>query len=254
MALLLKPEFPDQYEVWHAALTAADPNLKILDWPYKGDPGAVEVALVWAPPAGELALYRRLKLVISIGAGVDHVLGDPDLPEDVPILRMVEPGLTTGMAEYVVWAVLSHHRFMLDYAQMRKDKRWEMILQVPPEKRSVGIMGLGVLGRAAIEEMLVLMAPLADRFHFLLSLWEITSKDPEVVRIYERQLAETAALIESAKAEGSIAKDLSTTWVVTALDALIYSSWWMVSEGHASAEEAAALVARTFFGGVGPKP
>jgi glyoxylate/hydroxypyruvate reductase A len=170
MALLLKPEFPDQYEVWHETLTAADQNLKILDWPYKGNPSAVEHALVWAPPEGELARYSRLKLVISIGAGVDHLLKDPELPADVPILRMVEPGLTTGMSEYVVWAVLSHHRFM------RKDKRWDMIVQIPPEKRSVGIMGLGVLGRAALDRL--------KPFGFGLRGWSRSPKDIPGVTCY----------------------------------------------------------------------
>jgi len=169
MALLLKPEIPDQYDVWRDALAAADPNLKILDWPYKGDPSAVEHALVWDPPEGELARYRRLKLVISIGAGVDHILNDPELPADLPILRMVEPGLTTGMAEYVVWAVLSHHRFMLDYAQMRKEKIWDLVAQVPPGKRRVGIMGLGVLGRVAIDRL--------KPFGFRLRGWSRSPKD-----------------------------------------------------------------------------
>jgi glyoxylate/hydroxypyruvate reductase A len=189
MALLLKPEFPDQYEVWHAALTAADQNLKILDWPYEGDPAAVEAALVWAPPAGELARYRRLKLVISIGAGVDHLLNDPELPAEIPILRMVEPGLTTGMAEYVIWAVLSHHRFMLDYAEMRKYKRWDMIVQVPPEKRSVGIMGLGVLGRAALDRL--------KPFGFGLRGWSRSPKDIPGVTCFHGPASLAAFLSET---------------------------------------------------------
>src|SRR3546814_3497724 len=71
---------------------------------------------------------------------------DPDLPPGIPIVRMVEPGLTAGMSEYVVLAVLSHHRFMLDYAEQRREKRWEEVLQLPAEARQIGILGLGVLG------------------------------------------------------------------------------------------------------------
>lgn len=169
MALLLKPELPDQYDVWHETLKKADPSIEVLDWPYEGDATAIEQALVWMPPAGELKRYPRLRLILSIGAGVDHVLNDPDLPADVPILRMVEPGLTKGMAEYVVWAVLSHHRFMIDYAEMRERKEWGFIQQLAPESRRVGIMGLGVLGRAAVERL--------KPFGFQLRGWSKSPKD-----------------------------------------------------------------------------
>src|SRR3546814_15035008 len=69
-------------------------------------------ALVWQPPKGELKRYPNLKAIFSVGAGIDHLASDPDLPPGIPIVRMVEPGLTAGMSEYVVLAVLSHHRFM----------------------------------------------------------------------------------------------------------------------------------------------
>lgn len=176
MALLLKPELPDQYEAWHDALKKADPSIEVLDWPYDGEVSAVDYALVWRPPEGELARYPRLKLVLSIGAGVDHLLEDPSLPEDIPVLRMVEPGLTKGMSEYVVWAVLSHHRFMIDYAEMRLEKDWGFIQQLPPESRRVGIMGLGVLGRAAIDRL--------KPFGFQLRGWSKSPKDIPGVTCY----------------------------------------------------------------------
>src|SRR3546814_18973290 len=49
-----------------------------------------------------------LKAIFSVGAGIDHLASDPDLPPGIPIVRMVEPGLTAGLSEYVVLAVLSH--------------------------------------------------------------------------------------------------------------------------------------------------
>jgi glyoxylate/hydroxypyruvate reductase len=66
---------------------------------------------------------------------------------------MVEPGLTAGMSEYVVLAVLNHHRFMLDYAAQRRERIWEEIPQLPAEARQVGMLGLGVLGRDALDKL-----------------------------------------------------------------------------------------------------
>jgi phosphoglycerate dehydrogenase-like enzyme len=56
-----------------------------------------------------LSKLPNLKAIFSLGAGVDHVFADPDLP-DVPIVRVVADDLTTRMSEYVVWQVLDHHR------------------------------------------------------------------------------------------------------------------------------------------------
>ena len=95
-------------------------------------------------------------MIFSIGAGVDHLASDPELPKGVPIVRMVEPGLTAGMTEFVLMSVLYHHRFMLDYAEQRRNKVWREIDQVPPWDRRVGIMGLGVLGGDVAEKLVAL--------------------------------------------------------------------------------------------------
>ncbi|MEQ8355740.1 MAG: glyoxylate/hydroxypyruvate reductase A [Kiloniellaceae bacterium] len=152
MALLIKTDI-DRGNAWAEALAANYPELQTYNWPYDGDPAKIDYALVWQPPEGELKRYPNLKAIFSVGAGVDHLASDPDLPKGVPVVRMVEPGLTAGMSEYVVLAVLSHHRFMLDYAAQRRDKVWKELVQLPAEARQVGVLGLGVLGRDALEKL-----------------------------------------------------------------------------------------------------
>ncbi len=152
MALLIKTDI-DRGNAWAEALAANYPELKTYNWPYDGDPAEIDYALVWQPPEGELKRYPKLKAIFSVGAGVDHLASDPDLPEGVPVVRMVEPSLTAGMAEYVTLAVLNHHRFMIDYAAQRREKVWEELLQLPAEARQVGVLGLGVLGRSALDTL-----------------------------------------------------------------------------------------------------
>ena len=152
MTLLIKTDI-DRGNAWAEALAANYPELKTVNWPFKGDPAEIDYALVWQPPKGELKRYPNLKAIFSVGAGIDHLASDPDLPAGVPVVRMVEPGLTAGMSEYVVLAVLNHHRFMLDYAAQRRARVWEEIPQLPAEARQVGILGLGVLGRDAAEKL-----------------------------------------------------------------------------------------------------
>jgi len=152
VTLLIKTDI-ERGTAWADALAASFPELKTVNWPYDGDPAAIDYALVWQPPKGELKRYPNLKAIFSVGAGIDHLASDPDLPAGVPVVRMVEPGLTAGMSEYVTLAVLNHHRFMLDYAEQRRAKAWKELPQLPAEARQVGILGLGVLGRDALEKL-----------------------------------------------------------------------------------------------------
>jgi len=192
VALLIKTDI-DRGNAWAEALAASYPELKTYNWPYDGDPAKIDYALVWQPPKGELKRYKKLKAIFSVGAGIDHLASDPDLPEGVPVVRMVESSLTAGMSEYVTLAVLNHHRFMIDYAAQRREKVWEELLQLPAEARQVGTLGLGVLGRAALDTL--------KPFGFKLAGWSRSPKSISGVTCFHGSfglaefLAETNILI-----------------------------------------------------------
>jgi glyoxylate/hydroxypyruvate reductase A len=109
---------------------------------------SIAYAVVWKQPPGILAELPNLKAIFSVGAGVDHILADRTVP-DVPIVRVVADNLTQYMTEDVVWRVLDHHRFGPAYRTQQKRKVWRELLQRPAQDVTVGIMGLGHLGRAA---------------------------------------------------------------------------------------------------------
>src|SRR5919199_1130907 len=92
----------DDPEAWRADLTAAMPDLEMRVWPEVGDPAEVDAALVWRHPPGALRRFPNLKLIVNIGAGVDHVFADPELPAGVPGARIVDPMLTRAETPYVV--------------------------------------------------------------------------------------------------------------------------------------------------------
>ena len=152
MALLFKSDI-DRGDSWRRVLLELEPGLDLREWPEIGDTNDIEYALVWKPPKGELKTYPNLKAIFSLGAGIDHLASDPELPKGVPVVRMVEPGLTAGMTEFVLMSVIYHHRFMLDYAAQAREHVWREIDQVPAWERRVGIMGLGVLGGDAAEKL-----------------------------------------------------------------------------------------------------
>jgi glyoxylate/hydroxypyruvate reductase len=115
----------------------------------------ITYAVVWKQRPNLLSSLPNLRAVFSIGAGVDHILADPTVP-DVPIVKVVADNLTQYMTEYVVWRVLDHHRQGMLYRSQQKRKIWHEPPQRPAEDISVGIMGLGTLGRAAASVLLSL--------------------------------------------------------------------------------------------------
>ena len=118
-------------------------------WPdRRGDPDDVIYACAWQAPRGALTGFPNLEIVFSLGAGVDHIVRDPTVP-DVPIVRIVDPDLTMRMTEYVVLHVLMHHRRQRLYDVQQHERRWYEHEQPPASAVSVGVMGLGVLGREA---------------------------------------------------------------------------------------------------------
>ena len=160
MALLFKSD-ADRAELWVPAIRARLPEMEVRVWPDLGDPDEIEYTLIWKPPAGLLAGFKNLKAIFSLGAGIDHLASDPKLPPQVPVVRMVERGLTSGMTEYVVMQTLFHHRRMLDYRDQQACETWKILPFVPAWKRRVGIMGLGVLGSDAAEKLATLRLDVA---------------------------------------------------------------------------------------------
>lgn len=147
MQTLLFRSPSDPAERWREALEAELPDLRVRIWPDIGPPEAVDYALIWASPDRMLHELPNLRAVFSIGAGVDHLLG-PEVPEHLPLVRMVDPALTEGMVEYVVYQVLRHHRHMPAYERQQRDEDWTVHEQRRPGERRVGILGLGRLGSA----------------------------------------------------------------------------------------------------------
>ncbi len=151
MALLFSSKNDDAGR-WRDVLAQQLPDLEFREWTPDGqdigDPADIEFALVWAPKKGALKAFPNLKAVLSLGAGVDHLLGK-DLPLGIPVVRLVDPGLTRGLREYVIYWTLHFHRRFAEYAASTAAGEWLQLPQADTRKRRVGIMGLGIMGEDA---------------------------------------------------------------------------------------------------------
>ncbi|MGI9371744.1 MAG: 2-hydroxyacid dehydrogenase [Hyphomicrobiales bacterium] len=134
----------DRIAEWSASLQAAKPDLKVHR---EGDNiEDIDYAFVWLPPPSKLAQFPNLKIIFSLGAGVDHVFNDPHLP-DVPIVRVVDENLTKRMSEWVVMNVLMHHRQLNRYVEFQAGKVWRELDQCSADEVRVGILGIGAIGQ-----------------------------------------------------------------------------------------------------------
>jgi glyoxylate/hydroxypyruvate reductase A len=132
-----------------AEIRALDPGLDLRIAPDIGRLEDIDTALAWQPPPGLLATLPNLGLIVSVGAGVDALMQDPTLP-DVPLVRFVDPDLTGRMAEYIALHVLFHHRRMSEFRDLQARAIWNYLPEPAAREVRVGLMGLGVLGGAAL--------------------------------------------------------------------------------------------------------
>ena len=158
MALLFSARYEDP-ERWHQALVAELGDLDFRLWTPDGanigDPADIEFVLAWGPKKGAFKAFPNLKAIFCLGAGVDHLIGR-DLPDGVPVVRLVDPGLTRGMREYVIYWTLHYHRRFKEYADSAAAGEWRQLPQADTRKRRVGILGLGVLGADAAAHLCAL--------------------------------------------------------------------------------------------------
>jgi glyoxylate/hydroxypyruvate reductase A len=156
-------------DAWAARFRKLAPARPIRIWPDDiGDPADVAYVCAWKAPHGLLAGFPNLKVILSLGAGVDHLMADPSLP-DVPIVRFVDPDLTMRMREYVVLHVLMHHRRQRLYDAQQSRHVWREHDQPAASEVGVGIMGLGVLGHDAAESL--------QRIGFRVAGWSRTKRE-----------------------------------------------------------------------------
>jgi glyoxylate/hydroxypyruvate reductase A len=66
---------------------------------------------------------------------------------------MVDPSLTRTMSEYVLLAVLRHHRELDRFERAQRAREWAYAFPPQAADRRVGIMGLGELGAAAARRL-----------------------------------------------------------------------------------------------------
>ena len=166
------------HEIWTDHLRKLMPELEIRR---AEDERVEDVAycIAWQPKPGSFARMKNLKVVFSMGAGVDGIVADTTYPRHIPLVRVVDDTLSQSMTEYVVYHVLYWHRRMHDFESLQRAKKWRQLAAPRANSIRVGILGFGVLGQAAAK-------PLAA-IGYQLSGWSATRKNVDGVKSFHGQ-------------------------------------------------------------------
>ncbi len=149
-----KPELWPDY-AGPLAKSFAEAGLEVTMADAKTPPEQVDY-IIYAPngPVQDFTPYVRTRAVLSLWAGVERIVGNASLTQ--PLCRMVDPGLTEGMVEWVTGQVLRAH-LGLDRQIQHQDGIWRNA-EVPPlaRERGVSVLGLGALGSACASALAAL--------------------------------------------------------------------------------------------------
>ncbi|WP_339926078.1 glyoxylate/hydroxypyruvate reductase A [uncultured Cyclobacterium sp.] len=156
LAIVAPNKSEKELNAWKGIFLELAPDIDFQIYPDIQDNALVEVVVLWQHPKNILKDFPNLKLICSMGSGVDHIMSDY-IPENIPITRIIDPRLTFSMTNYVVMGILNYHRQFKRYLENKKSKTWDMTQ--PEIPISVGVMGVGELGGDVLDKVNALGFP-----------------------------------------------------------------------------------------------
>ena len=163
--LLTRPQPPEQFAT---LLRASLPGVELWESADAAGDDRVEAIIAWRLRSGTCARYPKLKLVCATAAGVEKLTDDPSLREDIAVMRIVDPMVNLGIAQYVVLMALRHIRALPLYAAQQQRHDWTRHRPPDPYAVTAGVLGLGEAGQA--------VARLLHAAGFVVAGWSRTPK------------------------------------------------------------------------------
>lgn len=139
-------------EPWMALFEAALPEARVdrrePDQPVNPSASQADYVVAAYPSKTIFAEQKSPKAVFTVSAGVGHVLRIPDLPREVPLIRVEDAGMAPQMIRYVLTAAMRFVQRLDTYRLQQREARWVQQPPRAPAQITAGVMGLGVIGGA----------------------------------------------------------------------------------------------------------
>ena len=169
----------ENLELLVTQLKTSIPDLDINIWPEVENLDKIEAIITWKPPLGIMKKFPNLKGIISFGAGVEEIVRDPNIPQNIPIVRIVEPYVTSRMSQYILLAVLRFHRQAFEYQRLQKLRQWKPLPLPETNSYNIGILGFGVLGSDVTQKL--------NSLGFPIRVWSRTPKNIDGIECFYGQ-------------------------------------------------------------------
>jgi glyoxylate/hydroxypyruvate reductase len=167
----------DSFDKWSEKLLKY--NIILHRWPEVLEDNIIysdiEGALVWDPPNDMWSFFPNLKIIQSLGAGVDHILSK-SYPKSVNIIKLNDPNLSNQMAEYVLMSALMCYRKFFQYSINKKKKYWKQITPFDKKDFIITILGYGTISKLVTKKLIAM--------GFIVKVWSKTKRKPRNIDYY----------------------------------------------------------------------
>lgn len=192
MALLIDIKQPEWMTDEHLrdVLLSLYPSGDIRCGAVPGNLEDIEILVVSTYIEGEALRYPNLKLIQKTGAGVETIMADTSIPNQVQVARLRSDVPAHEMAEYCLATVLQEQRHFRQYRECQAGSNWQPVAPREASKTTVAVLGLGLIG-----------CIIASRFvenRFKVMGWSRSPKQLENVECYfgVEQLSDVLAMAD----------------------------------------------------------
>ena len=147
MSIAIYTRNEKQSQSWAEILKSNLQNETIEVYPNISNFINVTFLVCWKPEEGLLDKFPNLKAIQSLGAGVDHILDNHVVPPHIKMSKVVDVNLTHDMWEHSMSIILSDMKNLPLHAENQKSKIWKPKRYQRIKDVSIGILGLGSIGR-----------------------------------------------------------------------------------------------------------
>jgi len=112
---------------------------------------AAEVIIARALPANVIKRALKLKWIQMTYAGMERVVQDKELVESPVKLTNASGIQAEAISEYVITLMLCFDKHVPTFAQLKREKKWQPITMVGLASQTVGVLGLGNIGKNIVK-------------------------------------------------------------------------------------------------------
>ena len=145
MSILFYCNFPNQKK-WITSIKNKFVDQKIYTINQKFNYEKIDYLIIWNLPEKIFSRFKNLKIIFSLGAGIDHIINLPSY-KNIPIVRLKDPIMALRMSNHVLSQVLNYQLKLQYYQRSQTTKTWlgekETLLN---HEIRIGILGCGFLG------------------------------------------------------------------------------------------------------------